>query len=42
MEQVFVIDNKTKIKNLNNDIQNKFGNTITGFARFEVGEDLDD
>lgn len=39
MEQISVIDNKTKIRNLSNDIQNKFGNTITSFARFEVGED---
>jgi len=42
MEQTFVMDSKIKIKNLDRDMKNRYGNTISGFTRFEVGENLDD
>lgn len=42
MEQVFVLDNKTKIKTLNSEIKDKYQNSLNNFIRLAVGEDSDE
>lgn len=42
MEQVFVLDNKTKIKTLNSEIKDKYQNSLDNFIRLAVGEDSDE